>query len=83
MTVIDEAITDATLHVSVAHLNAMLDGGDDDDWIPVVKLRADGPPGNRVVRMRVLSPDGQQIIPDLVGRSGDKLKLTYCLEIDP
>lgn len=72
---------DVSAQVSVAYLDAMLDGGDEDDWIAVVKIRVTGRGTERVVQMRGLSPDGKPLLPDLIGRPGDRIQLTYELLI--
>lgn len=62
--------------VSVAQLRAMLDGGDDDDWVAVAKVRVD----NGAVVFRLLSIDGD-VLHEVRVAPSDTVVVHYTLDV--
>lgn len=70
MTVID---------VSIAELQALLDGGDDEDWVVLCKVRL---LADRTAVVRVMDIHGEHG-PDAWVRPGDTVSVNYTLNLVP
>lgn len=70
-------MSDLHTRISVAELQALLDGGDENDWIPILKVRQEA----GCVQAQVTTIHGEQISPDAVLRPGDSFRLTYTFDL--
>jgi hypothetical protein len=62
--------------LSIRELQLMLDGGGEDDWIAIVKVR----PEKNGARIRVQRVTGE-LIQELFVVAGDELKVTYTMQV--